>query len=425
MELYIVLAVTAFMMVMFVWQKVPFGVITMTCCMILAVTKVVDLQTAFSGFGNKIIILIAPMLALSSALTKTSLVSKIRDMMEYMKGKHGILLVLSLFAVAAFLAQLIPATAVLAIMVVFLTTLGDTGSITSDRLILPMLGITSAWKFRTPLGVGATMFATINAMYVGIIPDSNYALTMFDPFFFSILPMIVLTLYCIFGWRLMPKNNIIDRTAVRQSEHESTLTKTQEVIVYAVFAGAMAVMILNQWTGDLMYLAPGIAVLILIYAGILKVQEVVKSMTADMIWMIAGVLVVADALGKSGAGELIGNVLLSLIGKAPNSFVVMLLFSAVTVILTNFLSNMATQVVLVPIAASVALVGGWDPRGMILIAGMANMYDIAFPSGSGEAAVAFAAGGYNPVKVMKFSFPYMALTILSCAVSANLLYPIY
>ena len=61
-----------FMMIMFIWHKVPFGVTTMTCCIILAAAGIFDVKTAFSGFGNKIVILIAPMLALSAVLTKTS-----------------------------------------------------------------------------------------------------------------------------------------------------------------------------------------------------------------------------------------------------------------------------------------------------------------------------------------------------------------
>lgn len=35
-QLIITLAVLAFMIVMFVWQKVPMGVTTMTCCALLA-----------------------------------------------------------------------------------------------------------------------------------------------------------------------------------------------------------------------------------------------------------------------------------------------------------------------------------------------------------------------------------------------------
>ncbi len=307
MEMYIVLGVTLFMMVSFVLHKVPFGVTTMTCCAILAVTGVVDLQTAFSGFGNKIVVLIAPILALSAVLPRTSMIAKIST--------------------------------------------------------------------------------TLNT--------------------------------------LMPKDDQIDQSAFKHGKNVEMLSRSQELIVYAVFAMVMLMMLLNQWTGNLLYLAPGIGILILIYTKIAKVEDVVKNMTSDMVWMIAGVLVVADALGKSGAGNLIGQFILVILGENPSSMFVMLIFSAATVIMTTFLSNMATQTILIPIAASVALAGGWDPRGIILAIGTANMLAIGFPSGSGEAAVCYAAGGYNPARVMKFTVPYIILGIISSAIAANLMYPIY
>lgn len=424
MEMYIVLGVTLFMMISFVLHKVPFGVTTMTCCAILAVTGVVDLPTAFSGFGNKIVVLIAPMLALSAVLPRTSMISSISKTLNAMKGKRGMLLVVFFFAIGAVFAQFIPNTASITILVVFLSTLDDSGEVTANRLLLPLLGILCAWKFRFPIGMGAATFATLNGMYEGIISDPKYALTMMDPFIYSLIPLVVLTVYCLFAWRLMPKDDTIDKSALKESKHQELLPRGQQIFVYVVFAGVMLLMLLNQWTGSLLYLAPGLGVIILIYAKIIKTEDAVKNMTSDMVWMIAGVLVVADALGKSGAGNLIGELILKVLGSNPNSMTVMLLFSAATVIMTTFMSNMATETVLIPIAASVALAGGWDPRGMILTIGMANMLAVGFPSGSGEAAVCFAAGGYNPVKVMKFTLPYIILGIISSAVAANIMYPI-
>lgn len=424
MEMYIVLGITLFMMVMFVWHKVPFGVTTMTCCLLLAVFGIVDIQTAFSGFGNKIVVLIAPMLALSAVLTKTSLVVKISGLLNTMKDRRGMLLIVSFFLVGAIFAQFIPSTAALTILVVFLMTLGNSGEITAYRLLMPLLGILCAWKFRFPIGMGAATFATLNGLYEGIVTDTQYHLQMMDPFVFSIIPMIALTIYCLVGWKLMPKGEEIDKSALKESKKAELLPHNQEMIVYAVFIIVMLLMILNKWTGNMLYLAPALGVLILLYTRVMKVEEAVKSMTSDMVWMIAGVLVVADALGRSGAGNAIGELILSLIGENPNSMFVMVLFSAATVIMTTFLSNMATQTVLIPIAASVALAGGWDPRGLVLIIGTANMFAVGFPSGSGECAVCFAAGGYNPVKVLKFTVPYMLIAIASCAISAELLFPL-
>jgi len=424
MEMYIVLGITLFMMVMFIWNKVPFGVTTMTCCVLLVAAGIMDVKSAFSGFANQIVVLIAPMLALSSALSKTGVVQKISSAVDKMKGSRGTLLVIMFFAVGAVLAQFIPNTAGIAILIVFLSTLGNTGEVTANRLMLPLMCVMCAWKFRTPVGIGATTFALLNGMYEGIIPEPQYALTMFDPFIYTIIPTIALTVYCILCWKLMPKDDKLDKSSLRTNAQEEKLTTFQENIVYAVFVVVMLTMALNTWTGVLMYVAPAAGVLVLIYTRVLTVPAAVKSMGADMVWMLAGVLAVADALGSSGAGELIGSTILKVIGVDSPSFVVMLVFAATTVIMTTFISNMATQTVLVPIAASVALAGGWDPRGIILIIGTANYLAVSFPSGSGEAAITFAAGEYNPLKVLRFTLPYIIIAIVTCAISAELMYPI-
>ena len=202
------------------------------------------------------------------------------------------------------------------------------------------------------------------------------------------------------------------------------LPEGKQKIVYAVFVAVMLCLIFNKVTGQFMYLAPAAGVIILIFAGCITAQEAAKDMTVDMIWMLAGVLIVADAIGSSGAADVIGNFILKIIGENPSALKVNFIFAAATVIMTTFISNMGTQSVLIPIAASVALAAGWDPRGLVLIIGTANYFAVAFPSGSGECAVAFAAGEYNPGKVLKFTLPYMILAILSCTISATLLYPI-
>lgn len=426
MDMYIVLAITLFMMIMFVWNKVPFGVTTMTCCVLLAIFGIVDIQQAFGGFGNKIVVLIAPMLVMSSALGKTGMVIKISSVMNSVKGKRGMVLIFAFYAVGIVMAQFIPTTAAISIIVIFLLTLDSTGEITPKRLLLPLLGVMCACKFRFPVGMGATTFATLNGMYEGIMGDRpEYMLQMLDPFKVAIIPMVVLVSYCLAAWKLMPKEKGINQEALKKTSMEKQLTDRQEIIVYIVFIAVMLTMLLNKYTGNMLYLAPAAGVLVLIYTKVVSVQEAVKGLSADMIWMLAGVLVVADALGATGAGDAIGNVILGILGKNPSSVTVMFVFSFATVIMTTFLSNMATQSVLVPIAASVALTAGWDPRGLILIIGTCNYYALGFPSGSGEAAVCFAAGGYNPFKVLKFTLPYMILAAVSTAISAQLLFPLY
>ena len=304
MEMYIVLAITLFMMVMFIWNKVPFGVTTMTCCLLLAMFGIVDIPKAFGGFGNKIVVLIAPMLVLSAALGKTSLVMKISSVLNAAKGKRGTVLILVFYAVGMVMAQFIPTTAAISILVIFLLTLDNAGDITPKRLLLPLLGVMVGCKFRFPVGLGATTFATLNGMYEGVIGDHpEYMLSMLDPFKVAIIPMVVLTIYCLFAWKLMPKEEGINQDALKKTSTEKQLTDAQEMIVYGVFVVVMLLMLLNKYTGNMLYLAPAAGVLVLIYTKVVSVPEAVKGLTADMTWMLAGVLK-RDLIHSGGESKL-------------------------------------------------------------------------------------------------------------------------
>ena len=53
MQMYIVLGLLVFMIAMFFTHKVPYGVTTMTCCVMLALTGVFDISTAFFRSGQQ------------------------------------------------------------------------------------------------------------------------------------------------------------------------------------------------------------------------------------------------------------------------------------------------------------------------------------------------------------------------------------
>lgn len=65
------------------------------------------------------------MLVLSAALGKTSLVMKISSVLNAAKGKRGTVLILVFYAVGMVMAQFIPTTAAISILVIFLLTLGQ------------------------------------------------------------------------------------------------------------------------------------------------------------------------------------------------------------------------------------------------------------------------------------------------------------
>lgn len=61
----------------------------------------------------------------------------------------------------------------------------------------------------------------------------------------------------------------------------------------------------------------------------------------------------------------------------------------------------------------------------VLVVYCASCLAIGFPTGCAASTMAYAIGNHNPIRLLKFTLPYLALGCASLIVSAMLFYPIY
>lgn len=431
-NLIITLLVMVFMIVSFVIQKWSYGLTAMTCVVVLTLAGVIDVQTAFSGFSNTTTILIATMIVIAGQLSRTSLISRIRSLMAKAQDKGGILLILLICAFTALLTQLMGMTAVMAIMLLFVQTLkdDDASGISQSKMIFLCATMICTWFGRFPIGMGAALPLTTNAYYEGLVGgDSTQLLGIFDFMKVGLLPSIIGTIYCLFAWRLVPKQELrtdaIDLGAAGKQGGRAAMSQTHEMIVYLGFLVTLVSFFFSNRLGSYVYLIPAVIVIVFIFSGVMTSREAIAGLTGDMIWMVAGVLVFSTALSQSGAGEYIGNLVLNLLGSNPSGLTVTIVFTAVAVVMTTFMSNNGTVAILTPIAASTAIAGGMDPRAVVSLVSMASCLAIAFPTGCSAATIAFAVGGFNPIKMLKFTLPYNIIMMISLIISANIFFPVY
>ena len=431
-NLIITLLVMVFMIVSFVIQKWSYGLTAMTCVVVLTLAGVIDVQTAFSGFSNTTTILIATMIVIAGQLSRTSLISRIRSLMTKAQDKGGILLILLICAFTALLTQLMGMTAVMAIMLLFVQTLkdDDASGISQSKMIFLCATMICTWFGRFPVGMGAALPLTTNAYYEGLVGgDSSQLLGIFDFMKVGLLPSIIGTIYCLFAWRLVPKQELrtdaIDLGAAGKQGGRAAMSQTHEMIVYLGFLVTLVSFFFSNRLGSYVYLIPAAIVIVFIFSGVMTSREAIAGLTGDMIWMVAGVLVFSTALSQSGAGEYIGNLVLKLLGSNPSGLTVTIVFTVVATVMTTFMSNNGTVAILTPIAASTAVAGGMDPRAVVSLVSMASCLAIAFPTGCSAATIAFAVGGFNPIKMLKFTLPYDIIMMASLIISANIFFPVY
>ena len=423
-QLIITLCILAFLVVMLLTHKLPYGVSAMICCVLFVFFGILDLQTAFSGLSNSTTLMIAPMIVVASALGKTSLIARIRKTMDRLQGKSGFLLVLGICGITILLSQLMGQIACISVMLLFLQTLDDEGEYSPARMLFLVATINCIATSKIPIGMGATMPGTINSYYQGLVgPEDLLHIT--DFFKAGILPLIVGTIYCVFMYRLIP-NGSISSSDVKEVKDAEPISKKNELFIFGVFIAIMAgFMFTNQLGSDITNVIPAAGLLVLIVFKVLSIPEVMKSLTSDMVWMVAGMSVVSTALSATGAGELIGETVLKILGGNPSGLFVSIVFCVACTLMTNFMSNMGTMALMSPIAASTALAGGMNVRAVVLTCCVSAWFAIVLPTGCSGAMMAFGIGNHNPFKLMKFTLPLLLLLMISLIIGINIFFPIY
>ena len=126
-------------------------------------------------------------------------------------------------------------------------------------------------------------------------------LTITDTIMVSVIPMLLLSLYVVFTYKMLPKRSV-DESKMKAVKDVEGMDKFHETVTYIVFGGVMVSLFLNSFLGDLMYIMPAVGAAILMYTKVMSQKEMQRALSKDMLFMIAGIFVMADALSASGAG---------------------------------------------------------------------------------------------------------------------------
>ena len=411
MDAYIVIAVMGLMILVFVLNKWSFGLITMTCCIILGVTGVLGPDEVFSGLCNPFVVMLAGAFVVTNALAKTSFIQNMQIWIVRMQnGKSGIRLMAIFVGAVILLATFMPGPAMLAIIIVMAKNLNDEGEVNAPRVIFPAAMLTTIWNARIPLGLGAGNFAILNGFLEPY--GQEYAVSMFDPMKAGLIPGILLALYSIFFYKLLPYRKMeAESTAEIKIEKKKapSMSKRDEMITYIVFIVMLIFMIFNQFTGSLLYIGPAVCAVFLVFVKVITVEDVKRGITVDLIFMLAGIFTLTNALSSTGAGQMIGSSILSLFGGATTQVGIVALFSGITIVITNFMSNNATMYSVIPVAITTSLAAGLNPIPVVLAVDVTSKCASLLPCSSGEAAMCFGASGYNIRETWKFTLPAVLL----------------
>ena len=357
MDMIIVLLLLVFVVVALLTHVIPYGVAGMICCVMLVLTGVFTIEESFASMSSGNCIMVACMIVVASALGKLSFIKKLQSKMQQMKGTKGILLLLIIFGFTILLSQFMGSTACLSIMVLLVQALDPDSEIQPGRIFFVVAVMNCLWVSRIPIGMGVAMTGIINSLYSGIGGAENM-LTTADFLKVGIIPSIIGTIYCLLFYKLVPKTvmNEAAAPAGAQKKDEPPLSPGKEAVIWAVFIAVTVGFMFQDAVGsDISNIIPAAGVLVMILFKVLPVKQVTATLSSDMIFMVIGMQTMSSALSATGVDKLIGEGVLRILGSNPSGIMVVVVFCLVATVMTNFMNNMGTMSVLIPIAASTAI----------------------------------------------------------------------
>jgi di/tricarboxylate transporter len=136
-----------------------------------------------------------------------------------------------------------------------------------------------------------------------------------------------------------------------------------------------------------------------------------------MLMLIFGMLAVGKAMETTGAADLVVDSISNLIAGL-GSFAVLSMLYALTSIVTAFMSNNASAILLTPIAIGLGEQMGIDPRPLVIAVMFASSADFSTPIGYQTNTFVYSAGGYRFVDFVRIGLP---LNVLNWAVASVLI----
>jgi di/tricarboxylate transporter len=148
--------------------------------------------------------------------------------------------------------------------------------------------------------------------------------------------------------------------------------------------------------------------LVMVLTGVLKPPEVYDAVEWDVIFLLAGVIPLGIAMEETGAANLIADLLVLSADFLP-AIAVLGLFYVVTAVLTNIVSNNASVVLMIPVAAEAAAQLGANAFAFVLAVTFAASTAFMTPVGYQTNLFVYGPGGYKFTDYVRVGGPLQLL----------------
>ena len=419
-----VLAVAAFL---FVTELIPLAVTAMAACTALGILGVLPSKQVYAGLSNSTVVLFGGMFVIGAAMFKTGLAETIGIAVVKKAGTNEIPLMAAIMTVTIVLSAVSSNTGTVACLMPVIIGICQAAKIAPSKELMPL-------AIAANVGGTITMIGTPpNVIVTGALTAAGLPTFGFFEFAYIGVPLsIIFVLYTLFiGRHFIPAKSSgdMDEDAVKAaaaeagaSDNGEPKSKAKMWISGLILLGVVACMALGLKNIPLHTAAVTGAILCVI-TGCLKEKEAYAGIDWVTIFLFAGMLSVATAMEKTGAGKMIADIVVNAMGDNPNPYVLCAVLFLISNVLTQFMSNTASAALLAPIGISIAQSIGCDPKPVLMSLGIAASMAFATPMATPPNTLVLGPAGFSFNDYAKVGTPMCLIALVASVILIPIFWP--
>ena len=413
----ILLAVVA---LLFVTELIPLAITATAGAIACGLLGFIPAKQVFSGLSNSTVVLFAGMFIVGAAMFYTGLAQKIGNTVVHFCGTSENSLMFGLMIVGTLLSSVLSNTGTAACLLPVALGICAAAKIPASRQLMPLAFACGWGGIITMVGTPPNIIATGALTAAGL-----EGFGFFEFAWIGIPVSIAGMLYMMFiGKHLLPKVELDADQEIEQEVEATTTSSSKQIISGAILLVVVLVMALDI-KGVSLEMAAIIGALVCVLTGCLTEKQAYASIDWVTIFLFAGMMPVSNAMDKTGAGKLIAEWAVSLMGGAPTPIIMTSVLFIISCTLTQFMSNTAAAALLAPVGVAISQQLGASPKAVLMAIGVAASCAFATPVGTPPCTLVLGPGGYKFMDYVKVGVPLVILCFIVSIIVIPMVWPFF
>ena len=394
----------------FVTELIPLAVTAMGGAIACGLLGFIPVKQVFSGLSNSTVVLFAGMFVVGASMFYTGLAQKIGGVVVSMVGTGENSLMFGLMSVGTVLSAFLSNTGTAACLLPVALGICASAKIPASRQLMPLAFACGWGGIITMVGTPPNIIANGALQAAGIQDQFGF----FEYAWIGIPVSVAGMLYMMFvGKYLLPKQELDADQEIEQEVEANDASATKQYISAAILVCVVLVMAVGV-KGVSLEMAAIVGAIICVLTGCLTEKQAYASIDWVTIFLFAGMMPVSKAMDVTGAGKMIAEWTVGIMGGSPSPLVVTAVLFLLSCGLTQFMSNTASAALLCPIGIAISKNLGADPKAVLMAIAVAASCAFASPVGTPPNTLVLGPGGYKFMDYVKCG---MGLVVVCFAVS--------